>query len=106
MLQCKKPVTVIKQVFRIASGGGRERPSEKAAVAMKQFSGRIAGSLFAAWALFFALPQAAHAIGMIRIADSSLCIDSMPDPDSDELEPILVSVDGGCTFQSQDIISI
>ena len=74
---------------------------------MKEFSGRIAGSLLAAWALFFALPQGAHAIGMIRIAEPSLCIDSMPtDGDSDELEPILVAADGGCTFQSLDIISI
>jgi hypothetical protein len=73
---------------------------------MKRYSGRVVGSLFAAWALFFALPQAAHAIGLIRIADPSLCIDSMPDPDSDELEPILVAADGACTFQSQDIISI
>jgi hypothetical protein len=73
---------------------------------MKRFSGQVAGSLVAGWALFFALPQAAHAIGMIRISDPSLCIDSMPDPDSDELEPILVAADGGCTFQSQDIISI
>ena len=64
---------------------------------MKRFSGWLAGSLFAASALFFALPPAAHAIGMIRISDSSLCIDSMPDPDSDELEPILVAADGGCT---------
>ena len=74
---------------------------------MKRFSGWIAGSLFAASALFFALPHAAHAIGMIRIAEPSLCIDSMPtDGDSDELEPILVAADGGCTFQSLDIISI
>jgi len=73
---------------------------------MKPFSGRIAGSLFAAGALFFALPHAAHAIGLIRISDPSLCIDSMPDPDSDELEPILVTADGACTFQSPEIISI
>jgi hypothetical protein len=78
-----------------------------AGYAMKRVSGRIAASLLAAWALFFALPQAAHAIGMIRIAEPSLCIDSMPtDGDSDELEPILVTADGGCTFQSLDIISI
>jgi hypothetical protein len=64
---------------------------------MKRVSDRVAGSLFAAWALFFALPQAAHAIGVIHIAESSLCIDSMPDPDSDELEPILAAADGACT---------
>jgi hypothetical protein len=73
---------------------------------MKRFSGRIAGSLFAGWALFFALPQTAHAIGLIRISDPSLCIDSMPDPDSDELEPILVAADGACTYQTPEIISI
>ena len=70
---------------------------------MKRFSGWMAGSLFAASALFFALPQAADAIGMIRISDSSLCIDSMPDPDSDELEPILVAADGGCTVTQPEM---
>jgi hypothetical protein len=103
MLQRKKSVIVITQVFRIASGGGRERPSAKAAVAMKRFSGRIVGSLFAGWALFFALPHAAHAIGMIPISDSSLCIDSMPDPDSDELQPILAAADGGCTVMQPEL---
>lgn len=65
---------------------------------MKQFSGRLfAGSLSVAWALalFFALPQSARAIGMIRISDPSVCIDSMQtEGDSDELEPILISADG------------
>lgn len=68
---------------------------------MKQFSARfLAGPLFAAWALalFFALPQSAHAIGMIRISDPSVCVDSMQtDGDSDELEPILVAADGACS---------
>lgn len=64
---------------------------------MKRFSNWTAGSLFAALALFFALPQAAHAVGMFRVADKSLCIDSMPDPDSDDLEPVLISADGTCT---------
>jgi hypothetical protein len=74
---------------------------------MKIFSGRIAASLFAAGALFFALPQTAHAIGMFRISDSSLCIDSMQtEGDSDELEPILVAADSGCMLQSPEIISI
>ena len=70
---------------------------------MKRFSGWIAGSLFAAGALFLVLPHAAHAIGMIRISDSSLCIDSMPDPDSDELEPILVVDDGACTVAQPEM---
>jgi hypothetical protein len=74
---------------------------------MKRFSGQIAGSLIAAGALFFALPHAAHAIGMMRISDPSLCIDTMPmEGDSDELEPMLVAADGACTFQSPEIISI
>ena len=70
---------------------------------MKRFSAWITGSLFAAWALFFALPHAAHAINMIRVSGTSLCIDSMPDPDSDELEPILVAADGGCTLSGPEM---
>jgi len=67
----------------------------------------FAAHLFAAWALIFALPQAAHAVGMIRVSDPSLCVDGMEtDPDSDELEPILAATDAGCMAQPQEIISI
>jgi len=67
----------------------------------------FAANLFAGLALLFALPQAAHAVSMIRIADPSLCVDGMEtDPESDELEPILAAVDGGCMIQTQDTISI
>lgn len=74
--------------------------------AMKQVSRLFAGSLIAAWAvaLFFALPQSAHAIGMIRISDPSVCIDSMQtEGDSDELEPILIANDGACSASLPEI---
>ena len=73
---------------------------------------RVSNPLFAViflagLALLFALPQAAHAVSMIRISDSSLCVDSMEtDPDSDDLQPILADVDEGCMIQTQDTISI
>jgi hypothetical protein len=67
----------------------------------------FAAHLFAAWALIFALPQAAHAIGMIRVSAPSVCVDGMEtDPDSDDQEPILAAADGGCMVQPQGIISI
>ena len=67
----------------------------------------FAAHLFAGWALLFYLPQAAHAVGFMRVSDPSLCLDGMEtDPDSDEGDPILVAADGGCTIQLQDIISI
>ena len=67
----------------------------------------FAANFFAGLALIFALPQAAHAVSMMRISDPSLCVDSMEtDPDSDELEPVLSDVDGGCMIQTQDTISI
>jgi len=61
----------------------------------------------AAWILLFALPQMAHAVGMIRVSDPSLCVDGMEtDPDSGDDDAILAAVDGGCMIQMQDVISI
>lgn len=67
----------------------------------------FAANFLAGLALLFALPQAAHAVSMIRISDPSLCVDSMEtDPDSDDMEPILAAADEGCMIQIQDTISI
>jgi len=61
----------------------------------------------AAWLLLFALPQAVHAVSMIRVSDPSLCVDGMEtDPDSGDEDMILVAADGGCMIQMQDVISI
>jgi len=75
---------------------------------MTRFRSRISiAHLFAAWALMFALPQAAHAVGKIRISNPSLCLDGMmTDPDSDDLVPTLAATDAGCMAQPLDIISI
>jgi len=63
--------------------------------------------LIAAWAMLFALPQAAHAIGLIHVSDPSLCVDGMEtDPYSDDGDVIAVAVDGGCMIQTLEIISI
>jgi len=75
---------------------------------MRRFSGE-AVNFVAGLALLFALPQAAHAIGMIRISDPSICVDGMEtDPDDgDDMEPVLVTVDGGCMIQQQqDIVLV
>ncbi|HEX4636893.1 MAG TPA: hypothetical protein VH189_11970 [Rhizomicrobium sp.] len=67
----------------------------------------FAAHLFAAWAMLFALPQAAHAVGLIHISDRSLCVDGMEtDPDGDDEDTILVAADEGCMIQPLDIISI
>jgi hypothetical protein len=67
----------------------------------------LAAQLFAAWALLFAMPQAAQAVGMIRVADPSLCVDDMEtDHGSDDEEIIAIATDGGCMIPQQDIISI
>jgi len=75
---------------------------------MNQFRRPVfAATLFAAWGLIFALPQAAHAVGMIRISDPSLCLDGMETvPDNDDLVPVPIATDEGCMIQPQDIISI
>jgi hypothetical protein len=67
----------------------------------------LAAQLFAAWALLFAMPQAAQAVGLIRIAQPSLCLDGMEtDHGSDDEDIIAIAADGACMIQSQDIISI
>jgi hypothetical protein len=67
----------------------------------------LAAHLFAAWALLFAMPPAAQAIGMIRVADPELCVDGMEtDHGSDDEEIIAIAADGGCMIPQQDIISI
>lgn len=67
----------------------------------------FATHVFAAWGLLFALPQAAHAVGMIHIADPSLCVDGMEtDPDAGDEDVILVAADESCMIQVQGIISI
>jgi hypothetical protein len=67
----------------------------------------LAAHLFAAWALLFAMPQAAQAVGMIRVADPELCVDGMEtDHGSDDEEIIAIAADGGCMIPQQDIISI
>ena len=67
----------------------------------------LVAHLFAAWALLFAMPQAAQAVGMIRVADPSLCIDGMEtDHGSDDEEIIDIASDGVCMIEQQDIISI
>ena len=75
---------------------------------MKRFACRLfALPILAAWALVFALPQMAHAVGTIRVSDPSVCVDGMEtDPGSDDLEPILTALDGGCMVQTQGTISI
>ena len=75
---------------------------------MRQVSNSLfAVNFLAGLALIFALPQAAHAVSIMRISDPSFCVDSMEtDPDSDDLEPILAAVDEGCMIQTQDTISI
>ena len=65
----------------------------------------LAAPLFAA--LFFAVPQAVQAQGMIRGADPSLCIDGMEtDHGSYDDDIIAIAADGACMIQQQDIISI
>lgn len=57
-------------------------------------------------ALAVALPQAAQAARMIRVSDPSLCLDGMETvPVNDDLEPILIALDGGCQAP-QTVISI
>ena len=75
---------------------------------MNRFRYRVlAASMFAAWALLFAMPQAVHAVGMIRVADHSLCVDGMEtDHGSDDEDIIAIAAEGGCMIQQQDIISI
>jgi hypothetical protein len=87
--------TVFIEVFRHASGGGRGRLAQKAAVAMK----RISLHFLLAWvmALGLVLPQIAQGAAMIRVSDPSLCVDSMETvPINDDLEPVPIAVDGGC----------
>jgi len=73
---------------------------------MKRFACRLFAIPMLA-ALFFALPQMAHAGGMIHVSDPSVCVDGMQtDPDSDDLEPILTALDGGCVVPTQGTISI
>jgi hypothetical protein len=67
----------------------------------------FAAYLVAAWALIFALPQAAHAAGMFQVSEIYRCLDGMvTDPYSDELEPTLAATEAGCTIKTADIISI
>ena len=67
----------------------------------------VASCLVAGWGFLFALPQAAHAVGMMRISDPSVCIDGMEtDPGDDDGDTILVSLDGACMIQQVDLISI
>ena len=48
-------------------------------------------------ALAIVLPSAVRAADTDNISDPSVCIDGMETvPDSDEQEPILAAVDGGC----------
>ncbi|HET7086778.1 MAG TPA: hypothetical protein VFI23_18570 [Rhizomicrobium sp.] len=68
---------------------------------------RFACHLFAGWALIFALAQTAQSAPVIKISDPSLCVDGMQtDPDSDDSEPILAAVDGGCIVPPEGTISI
>ena len=63
---------------------------------MKRVSAQVFAVIFS-MGLGFALPQTAHATGMIRVSDPSICIDGMETvPISDDLEPILAVADG-CT---------
>jgi hypothetical protein len=49
-------------------------------------------------ALGFALPQSAQGAAMIRVSNPSLCLDGMETvPVNDDLEPIPIAADGGCT---------
>ena len=67
----------------------------------------LAAQLFAAWALLFAMPQAAQTVGKIRVVDPSLCVDGMEtDHGSDDEDIIPIATDGGCMIQQQVIISI
>jgi len=89
---------------RICPGAGAENLC-KAGSAMK----RILGQLFAvilSTGVSYASPPVAHAGGMIRISDPSICIDGMETvPGSDDQEPITAVADTGCTAP-QGTISI
>ena len=75
---------------------------------MTRFRSHVVASLMlAGWGLIFALPQTAHAVGMMRVSDPSVCIDGMEtDPGDDDGDTILVAVDGACMIQQLDVISI
>jgi len=63
---------------------------------MMRFSGLLL-AVFLSLGLAPAPTQTAHATGMIRVSDPSICIDGMETvPISDDLEPILAAADG-CT---------
>jgi len=59
---------------------------------------RVSAQVFAiVFSIGLGLGPAAHAGSMIRVSDPSICIDGMETvPDSDDNEPILAAVDGGC----------
>ena len=57
-------------------------------------------------ALAFAWPQGAQGAKITRISNIQICLDAMETaPDTDDLEPILVSADGSCLV-AQTPISI
>ena len=67
----------------------------------------VASLLLGAWGFLFALPQAAHAVGLMRVSDPSVCIDQMQtDPGDDDGDTILVAADGACMIQQLEVISI
>jgi hypothetical protein len=102
MVRRKKSVIVDGEVFGGAPLGCAWKARASWAAAMKQIFLRWSAGLVVIFSL--SLPHAAQAEQFIPITDPSLCLDGMETvPINDDLEPIPISVEGGCTVPEAPI---